>query len=299
MRWMQNKMILVPLLVLLFLLLTAFLGPLFFDHDYATQIRGAENLPCSWEYPFGTDTLGRDLLVRTLYGMRVSLTVGIGASVIVLVIGSIYGAVSGWFGGRVDDLMMRLLELVYSIPDMLVVLLLGTVLNVPLNAWVDASNSPLADRLATLGPGLIALFIAFGLLYWVGLARIVRGQVLQLKEQEFIIASKALGASGGRILFRHLLPNCTGPIIAATCMMIPSAIFLESFLSFLGLGVSAPMTSLGSLASDALGGLYSYPHRLLIPSTILSVMILAFNLLGDGLRDLLDPKIVRKGGQRT
>ena len=165
--------------------------------------------------------------------------------------------------------MMRLAELIYSVPDILVVLLLTTVLKVPLQNAFNTSHLSIIKNLGVLGPSLVAIFIAFGLLYWVALARIIRGQVLMLKEQEFIIAAKALGASNKNIIKKHLLPNCIGQIIVTTCLEIPSAIFLESFLSFLGLGVSAPMTSLGSMASDALGGMYSYTYRLIIPSIIL------------------------------
>jgi oligopeptide transport system permease protein len=226
-----------------------------------------------------------------MFGTRVSLIVGITASLIVLIIGSIYGAISGYFGGRVDDIMMRIVELIYSVPDVLVVLLLSTALKPALNEWFNTSDSALAESLSVLGPSLIAIFIAFGLLYWVSMARIIRGQVLMLKEQEYVTAARALGASSFRIIRRHLLPNCIGQIIVTTCLEIPTAIFLESFLSFLGVGVSAPLTSLGSMASDALGGMYTYTYRLLIPATLLSVMILALNLFGDGLRDALDPRL--------
>ncbi|MGI6727303.1 MAG: ABC transporter permease [Anaerovoracaceae bacterium] len=290
-RLKKNKVAMVSLFIIIILFIFAFIGPLFFENDYTTQIRGSENLYPSWEFLFGTDNLGHDLLVRTMFGTRVSLIVGVAASFIVLLLGSTYGAISGYFGGRVDDVMMRAVELIYSVPDILVVLLLSTVLKAPLTNWFNTSNSEFVKGLAALGPGLISIFIAFGLLYWVGMARIIRGQVLMLKEQEFVTAAKALGASNSRIIKRHLIPNCIGQIIVTTCLQIPSAIFLESFLSFLGLGVSAPMTSLGSMASDALKGMYTYTYRLVIPSLILSAMILSLNLFGDGLRDALDPRL--------
>ncbi len=290
-RLKKNKVAMVSLVIVILLLLFAFVGPLFFEHDYTTQVRGDENIDPSWQYPFGTDNLGRDLLVRTMFGTRISLIVGIAASLIVLVIGSTYGAISGYFGGRVDDVMMRLVELIYAIPDILVVLLLSTALKPALTDWFNTSDSALAGALSILGPSLIAIFIAFGLLYWVGMARIIRGQVLMLKEQEYVTAAKALGASSSRVIKRHLLPNCIGQIIVTTCLQIPSAIFLESFLSFLGVGVSAPLTSLGSMASDALGGMYTYTYRLMIPAAILSLLILSLNLFGDGLRDALDPRL--------
>lgn len=290
-RLKKNKVAMVSLVIVILLILFAFIGPLFFENDYTTQVRGDENIDPSWDYPFGTDNLGRDLLVRTMFGTRISLIVGIAASLIVLVIGSIYGAISGYFGGRVDDVMMRLVELIYSIPEILVVLLLSTALKPGLQEWFNTSDTAIAKVLSTLGASLIAIFIAFGILYWVSMARIIRGQVLMLKEQEYVTAAKALGASSSRVIKRHILPNCIGQIIVMTCLQIPSAIFLESFLSFLGVGVSAPLTSLGSMASDALGGMYTYTYRLMIPAAILSLLILSLNLFGDGLRDALDPRL--------
>lgn len=290
-RLKANKIAMVALMFIVVVVIFAFIGPLFVEGDYTTQFRGDENLfPCA-RYPFGTDKLGRDIMVRTMYGTRVSLIVGVFASLIVLFIGSIYGAVSGYFGGKVDALMMRFLDLIYSIPDVLVVILLSIGISTPLKDFVNSSNSEFAKKVAVLGPALISIFIAFGLLYWVGMARMIRGQVLMLKKQEFITAVEALGGSRKRIIWRHLFPNCIGQIIVMTAMQIPSAIFLESFLSFLGIGVSAPMTSLGAMAADALGGIYSYAYRLIIPSLILSLMILSLNLFSDGLRDALDPRL--------
>lgn len=290
-RLKANKIAMVALMFIVVVVIFAFIGPLFVEGDYTTQFRGDENLfPCA-RYPFGTDKLGRDIMVRTMYGTRVSLIVGVFASLIVLFIGSIYGAVSGYFGGKVDAIMMRFLDLIYSIPDVLVVILLSIGISTPLKDFVNSSNSEFAKKIAVLGPALISIFIAFGLLYWVGMARMIRGQVLMLKKQEFITAVEALGGSRKRIIWRHLFPNCIGQIIVMTAMQIPSAIFLESFLSFLGIGVSAPMTSLGAMAADALGGIYSYAYRLIIPSLILSLMILSLNLFSDGLRDALDPRL--------
>ena len=241
---------------------------------------------------FGTDMYGRDILVRVIYGARVSMSVGVFAAILVLVIGALYGAISGYCGGRVDAVMQRIVELIYAVPEMLVVLLIATALKPILTDYVNSSGtSPLKSFVNVLGPNLISMFIAFGLLYWVTMSRIIRGQVLQLKQQEYVTAARALGASGGRIIRRHLLPNCIGQIVVTTCLQIPSAIFLESFLSYLGVGVSAPLPSLGSMATDALSGMYTYTYRLIVPSVILSIMILAFNLFGDGLRDALDPKL--------
>lgn len=240
---------------------------------------------------FGTDMYGRDILVRVMYGARVSMSVGICAALLVLVIGALYGSISGYCGGKVDMVMQRIVELIYSVPEMLVVLLIATALKPILTEFVNTGGGPVRGFVNILGPNLISLFIAFGLLYWVTMSRIIRGQVLQLKQQEYVTAARALGASGGRIIRRHLLPNCIGQIVVTTCLQIPSAIFLESFLSYLGVGVSAPLPSLGSMATDALSGMYTYTYRLIIPSLVLSVMILAFNLFGDGLRDALDPKL--------
>lgn len=242
---------------------------------------------------FGTDSAGRDIMARTMYGARVSIVLGIAAAFVVLIIGSLYGAIAGLSGGAVDFVMMRFVELIYAIPEVLIVLLLQVVLKEPLQNWfrshTDASS--FVRTLSDLGTGIISILITFAALYWVTMARIIRGQVLQLKKQDFVVAANALGASNARIIHKHLMPNCIGPLVITTCMQIPSAIFLESFLSFLGLGVSAPMTSLGSLCSDALQTVQLYPYRLVFPAVILTVIVLTLNLVGDGLRDAFDPRL--------
>ena len=232
-------------------------------------------------------------MARTMYGGRVSISIGIIAALIVLIIGSIYGSISGLSGGVVDFVMMRLVDIIYSVPDVLIVLLLQVVLKVPLQAWLDAAGTDFARLMSNLGVGIISIFITFACLYWVGMSRIVRGQVLQLKNQEFVTAARALGVPNSMIIKRHLLPNCVGQLVIATCLQIPSAIFLESFLSFLGLGVSIPMTSLGSLCSEALDTMTIYPYRLIIPGMILTLLVLSLNLVGDGVRDALDPRLKR------
>ena len=259
-----------------------------------TAAEGAQELKLDtkiFPHVFGTDSQGRDLMARCMYGSRVSIIIGVVAALIVLVIGAIYGSISGFAGGKVDFVMMRVVDLIYSVPDVLIVLLLQVVLKEPLQAWFDAGKDPISVALSTLGVGIVSIFITFALLYWVGMSRIIRGQVLQLKEQEYVTAATVLGASSSRIIRRHLLPNCIGQLIIQTCLQIPSAIFLESFLSYLGLGVSAPMASLGSLCSDAKETFLLFPYRLLFPAILLSLIVLTLNLVGDGLRDALDPRL--------
>lgn len=259
-----------------------------------TPAEDAQKLELStrvFPHVFGTDSQGRDLMARCMYGSRVSIIIGMVAALIVLVIGSLYGSIAGFCGGKVDFIMMRLVDLIYSVPDVLIVLLLQVVLKDPLQTWFDTSTFPLVRALSTLGVGIVSIFITFAMLYWVGLARIIRGQVLMLKEQEYVTAATVLGASSGRIIRRHLLPNCIGQLIISTCLQIPSAIFLESFLSYLGLGVSAPMASLGSLCSDAKETFLLFPYRLLFPALLLTAIVLSLNLVGDGLRDALDPRL--------
>lgn len=307
-RFKKNTVSMIALGVVILLALFAFVGPYFVDYSYEQQVRGSSNL-APFEYSekeqeridagekvfphvFGTDNHGRDIMVRVMVGTRVSMLVGVLAALLVLVIGAIYGSISGYFGGIVDAIMMRLVEIIYTVPDVLVVLLLSVTLKPALETFIaNNPENPLSKLMFVMGSSLISIFITFGLLYWVTMARIIRGQVMQLKQQEYITAARALGASGGKIIRTHLLPNSMGSMIAATSLQIPSAIFLESFLSFLGFGVSAPLTSLGSMCSDGLGGMYTYPHRLFIPAILLSVMILSFNLVADGLRDALDPRL--------
>ncbi len=236
---------------------------------------------------FGTDELCRDYFIRVVCGMRVSLLSGLFAAAAVLAVGVPYGAVAGYFGGKVDLAMMRVADAVYSLPDLLMVVLLSVVLDQALGDFI--AETPLG----ALGTNLTGLFIAFGLFYWAGMARLVRGRVMSIRESDYVLAARGMGAKSGRILRRHLLPNCASVVLAAAAMQIPTAIFAESFLSFVGLGVQAPMPSLGSLANAARGGMQSHPHKLIFPAAGICLIVLAFNLLADGLRDALDPAVGR------
>ena len=299
-RLRKNHIAMVSLYVIIAIALIAFIVPNYYPYNYTKQDVTAQNLaPFQYSakeqariaqgaevFPhiMGTDALGRDYAIRVIYGTRISLLVGIFSALIVIVIGIVYGSVSGYFGGKVDLIMMRIVDIIYSLPDVLIVILLS----VAIKDWVATSGS---DLVARLGAGMVSIFIVFGLLYWVSMARQVRGQILSIKEQEYVLASKAIGASPARIIRKHMIPNCVSVIIIIAAMQIPSAIFTESFLSFLGLGVSVPMPSLGSLASDARTGLRSYPYQLLFPALAIFLIVLAFNLLGNGLRDAFDPKL--------
>lgn len=270
-RLKKNKMALLGLIIIVCLIVVAIFGPIFSSHTYDEQNLMMTNSSPSWEHWFGTDNLGRDIFIRVLYGARISLAIGIVASLLNLFIGVIYGGIAGFFGGKIDRIMMNIVDILYSVPTLLYVILLMVILK----------------------PGLINIFIALGIGYWLQMARIVRGQILSMKEQEFILAARTIGVSKKRILFRHLLPNAIGAIIVTMTLAIPDAIFTEAFLSFIGLGVSAPMASWGVLASEGVNNLRAYPFQLFFPAVAISVTMLAFNFLGDGLRDVLDPKMRR------
>lgn len=270
-RLKKNKMALLGLIIIVCLIVVAIFGPIFSSHTYDEQNLMMTNSSPSWEHWFGTDNLGRDIFIRVLYGARISLAIGIVASLLNLFIGVIYGGIAGFFGDKIDRIMMNIVDILYSVPTLLYVILLMVILK----------------------PGLINIFIALGIGYWLQMARIVRGQILSMKEQEFILAARTIGVSKKRILFRHLLPNAMGAIIVTMTLAIPDAIFTEAFLSFIGLGVSAPMASWGVLASEGVNNLRAYPFQLFFPAVAISVTMLAFNFLGDGLRDVLDPKMRR------
>ena len=309
-KLMKNPLAVASMIVLIILTLTIIIVPAIYPYSYSQMItvdgkrdKTAKNL-APFEYSkneqkaiengenifphiFGTDELCRDYFIRVVFGARVSLLVGLFASLIVLVIGLLYGSISGYFGGRVDLIMMRIVDIIYSLPDTLMVILLSVVLGQTIGPMIQGTV------LASIGNNMISLFIVFGLLYWVGMARLVRGQILSIKNNEYVLAAKAMGAKPRRIIRKHILPNCMSVIIISVALQIPSAIFTESYLSFIGLGVQAPMPSLGSLANAARGGMQSYPWKMLFPALAICLIVLSFNLLGDGLRDAFDPKLRR------
>lgn len=267
-RLKQNKLAMFGLYTAIFIIFIAIAGPWLSPFSYSDQNLLQANRPPNAEHWFGTDNLGRDIYIRVLYGARISLAIGIVASLINLTIGVIYGGIAGFFGGRVDRVMMGIVDVLYGIPVLLYVILLMVILK----------------------PGLTNIFIALGIAYWLGMARIVRGQILSLKQQEYVLAARTVGAGHWRILFRHLLPNSLGPVIITMTLAIPEAIFTEAFLSFIGLGVAAPMASWGVLSAEGVTSLRSYPFQLFFPAMAISITMLAFNFLGDGLRDALDPR---------
>lgn len=286
-RFRKHKPAMVCAIVLIIIFIAAIVVPFFWPYTYSQQIKTDRSLAPNAQHIFGTDQLGRDLFIRVIYGARISLSIGIVASIINLTIGVLYGGLSGYLGGKADNFMMRIVDILYSVPLLLYVILLKVALEDPIEKLFAKSGFLYSIRM--IGPELLLIFVVLGLVYWVGMARMVRGQVLQLKNQEFILAARTQGAGTFRIILRHLVPNVIGQIIVMVMMSIPTAIFTESFLSFIGMGVSAPMASWGSLASDAYQGLRSYPYLLLFPAAAICITVLSFNIMGDGLRDALDP----------
>lgn len=268
-RLKGNKVAMFSLGTLILIIIASIVGPMISAFNYYSNDLMNTNKPPSGVHWFGTDNLGRDMWVRTWMGARISLIVGLAAAAIDLIIGIIYGGIMGYFGGRVDNIMNKFSEVLYSIPYLLVVILL----------------------LVVLEPGLGTIIIALTVTGWITMSWIVRGEIMQLKSRDFVLAARSMGAGAGRQLFKHLLPNALGPIIVTVTLSVPSAIFSEAFLSFLGLGVQAPVASLGSMINDALTGWNLYPWRMWFPAALICLTMLAFNLLGDGLRDALDPKL--------
>ena len=307
-RLLKNKVATLSMFVLIFITIVCIVIPMFWPYAYDQQLgqRPRKRPDASYNnlapmqygetelekiaagekvFPhlLGTDSAGRDYFIRVVYGARISLAVGFFASIIVLIIGLTIGSIAGYFGGKVDLVIMRIVDVIYSLPDTLVIILLSVVLGEVLNL-----EKTIFER---IGTNIISMFIVFGLLYWVSMARLIRGQILSLRQQEYVLSAQSTGAKGSWIIRKHLLPNCISVVIISTALQIPNAIFTESFLSFLGLGVNAPMASLGSLASDAVKGIRSYPYLLVAPAVVICAIVLSLNLFGDGLRDAFDPKL--------
>ncbi|WP_026486619.1 ABC transporter permease [Caldanaerobius polysaccharolyticus] len=268
-RLKQNKMAVISFYILLIIIIMAAIGPYLRPFTYDEQDYTAIFKPPNAVHWFGTDNLGRDLFVRSWLGARVSLRIGFIAAVLNMVVGVIYGGISGYFGGITDEIMMRIVDVLYSIPTLIIVILLMIIMQ----------------------PGEFTIILAMALTGWVDMARLVRGQVLQLKEQEYVLAAKTLGAGPWRIITKHLIPNALGPIIVRLTLNIPSAIFTEAFLSYIGLGIRLPQASWGSLATDGTTYLQNAPWLLVFPAVLISLTMLAFNILGDGIRDALDPRM--------
>jgi len=309
-RLLKNKIATASFIIVILITLTSIFLPMFWPYSYdqmlgvtpgrpvdpsfnnlapftygTTEQQWIEDGYSVFPHIFGTDSQGRDYFIRVVYGARISLAVGFFASIIVLIIGMTVGSIAGYIGGKVDIIIMRIVDIIYSLPDTLMVILLAAVMKVALGDVIEGTF------LESLGANMISLFLVFALLYWVSMSRLIRGQILSLREQEYVLAARSAGAKPFWIIRKHLIPNCISVVIISTALQIPSAIFTESYLSFLGLGVNAPMPSLGSLASDALNGINSYPSRLVIPAVVISLIVLSLNLFGDGLRDAFDPKL--------
>ena len=267
-RFKRNRLAVIGACIIITMIVLAIIGPMVSPYSYADQSLLEANQGPSLVHWFGTDTLGRDIYTRVMYGARISLTIGIVAGLLNLVIGVMYGGVSGYLGGKVDYIMMAIVDVLYGIPLLLYVILLMVI----------------------IGPGLTSIFTALGIAYWLNMARIVRSQIMKVKEEEYVIAAESMGIPKWRILWRHILPNCVGPIIITLTLAIPEAIFTEAFLSFIGLGVNAPMASWGVLAAEGISSMRSYPFQLIFPALAISITMLGFVFLGDGVRNIFDPK---------
>jgi oligopeptide transport system permease protein len=278
-RLRRNKLAVTGAILIIIIALAAIFAPIITSYTFDKQDYNSILLKPSWQHFFGTDELGRDIFARMLYGARTSLAVGIFTQLIVLVVGLPIGAISGSIGGRVDNLLMRFVDIMYGFPDILLIILLSAVLR--------------GSSFANIGGGIFVIFLAIGLVAWVNVARLVRGQVLSLKQRDFITAARAMGGSGSYITMRHLLPNALGPIIVAITFGVPRAIFAEAALAYIGIGVKPPTPSWGAMIHDGFNMMLSYPHMVIIPAIAIATLMLAFTFLGDGLRDALDPRLRR------
>lgn len=307
-RLLKNKAAVVSLIFIIVIVLAAIFAPLITQYTPVEQDLLANNAIPEWmlfllpgnaeayarisdKFILAADHLGRDMWTRTIYGARVSLMVAFVAATVSLVVGTAYGSISGYLGGTVDNVMMRIVDFLYAFPFLIVVILLQSYFKALARQSVQGGFAGTIIQINNSMGGLFFLFVAIGLINWLALARIARGQVLSYKRKEFVEAAHAMGASDTRIMFRHLLPNILGPLIIAETLAIPGYIFLEAFLSFIGLGVDPPTPSWGIMISEAAKGLRTYPNQILIPAIFLSLTTLAFNFLGDGLRDAFDPRM--------
>ena len=306
-KLMRNPLAVASIVVLALIIATIVVAPAVVPYSYSEIIRvdgkrdrGAKNLG-PFEYSeneqkymektgkklfphiMGTDSLSRDYFIRVVYGTRISLFVGVFAAILVLIIGVVYGSISGYAGGRVDLIMMRIVDVIYSLPDMLIIILLSVVLNETLT---NSKNK----LVQSLGSNMISIFIVFGLLYWVSMARLVRGEILTIKNNEYILAAKAVGASSGRIIRKHIIPNCVSVIIITTALQVPSAIFTESFLSFVGIGLSPTTPSWGILANDCRQLVFTNPVQIIWPISAICLTILSLNFVGDGIGEAFQMK---------
>ncbi len=267
-RFRKNRLALIGLVFIAAMILCAVFVPLLSPYTYDAQDLTMRNAACSWQHPFGTDKFGRDILVRVMYGARISLSVGFAAAALNLVIGVIYGGVCGYVGGKLDLILMRIVDILYSVPTLLYVILIMLV----------------------FGSNIFSVLLAICISSWVGMARQVRAQVMSLKEQEFSLAAYVIGASRARILFKHLVINCMGPIIVNTTLMVPSAIFTEAFLAFVGIGISIPMASWGTMANEARAQMMLYPMQIVWPVAAICLTMLSLHFIGDGMSEALDPR---------
>lgn len=268
-RFRSSKLAVVGLVIILLFLILSFVIPMISHYDYQTQNLDIQNREAFGDHYFGTDNFGRDIWTRTWYGAKISLEIAFLATAIALLIGVTVGGVSGYFGGRVDMVLQRLIEILVGIPDLIIIILL----------------------LLIFEPGIVPIALALAITSWVPMARVVRAQIFKLRSQEYVLAARTLGASHTRILLKHLIPNVMGPIIIAVTFAIPTAIFFEAFLSFIGLGIQPPLASLGSLINEGGKYLQMYPYQIVYPAAILSLIMLSFSTVGDALRDALDPRM--------
>lgn len=300
-RLLKNKLAVFGMCVIALMVVAVTIGPALirmttgFTADYVpSRIEQGDlvrSFPPSLQHPMGTDDAGRDLLARVLQGGRISLMVGIISTIVSLIVGVSWGAIAGYLGGRIDNVMMRIVDIIYAIPYILIVIVLLSVFGGPNTPAFITALSNAVGGVGNQGLSQIfLLFFALGLVSWLTMARVVRGQILSLKNQEFVLAAKATGVSTPAIIFRHLVPNALGPVIVYATLTVPSVMLTEAFLSFLGLGVQAPYASWGSLAADGIKNIQIFPWQLVFPGVTMALTLFSLNFLGDGLRDALDPQ---------